>query len=88
MKCTSEPTILNEPEKTLPVTPLLWFDDNVPKDALSTPIILKVPIPVTGPDDVVPNPTEITFTNSSPNFMWSCKLISAVVSTQISVVVV
>ena len=88
VKCTSEPIILKEPENTLPVTLLLWLDDNVPKEALSTPIILNVPIPVTGPDEVVPNPTDVTFTNSSPNLMWSSKLISAVASTHISVVVV
>ena len=60
----------------------------MPSAALSTPIILKVPIPDTGPVDVVAIPTEVTSINSSANFRWSPRFISAVELTQKSVVVV
>ena len=36
---------------------------------------------MTGPTVVVPNPTEVTFINSLPNFILSSKLMSVVVLT-------
>ena len=88
VKNISDPIILNDPENTLPVVLLLCDAELVPSAALSTPRILNVPIPDTGPVEVVAIPTAVTSINSSLNFIWSPRLISAVVSTQKSVVVV
>ena len=80
--------MLNDPEWILPTTPSLCVAISVPNTPLSTPKMLNVPIPVTGPEDVVPNPTDVTFINSLPNLIISSRLISFVVFTQISVRVV
>ena len=79
---------MNDPENILPEVELLWDAAFVPNDALSTPMILNVPIPDTGPVEVVAIPTEVTSMNSLPNLTWSPRFISAVVLTQRSVVVV